>query len=89
MGSAELSAAACRQSDPQMFDSVRLLDHMRARAVCATCPMVQACISEAVRVARKHPTNPDRRGPDGTWGGLLWRSGTVTDPRRLNTQAAA
>lgn len=71
-----------------MFDSIDPLDHMRARSICAGCPMVVACIREAIAVADRY-TNADQRGPDGTWGGLLWRAGDVLDLRRWCTQGRA
>lgn len=63
-------------NDAALFDSVDHFDHLLARATCATCPMVRACIERAVEVAGMHNTR-SYRGPDGTWGGLLWNSGSV------------
>lgn len=67
---------ACTQADPQLFDSTRLRDHLQARAYCSTCPVVVDCINTAVRIAGERPPGC-RRGPDGTWGGLLWVSGHI------------
>ena len=69
----------CTRYEPQLFDSTRLRDHIRARAVCSTCPVVQGCIARAVAIAEERPPGC-RRGPDGTWGGLLWTCGTVRTP---------
>lgn len=76
---------ACTTADPALFDSTHPLDHLHARAICDTCPLVQPCIHRACDVARKHAHEPALRGPDGTWGGLLWRAGRVVDPRRVHT----
>lgn len=66
----------CAEQNPALFDSRRPLEHARARAVCATCPYVQACLRLACDIARDGPN--DRAGaPDGTWGGLLWRDGRI------------
>jgi hypothetical protein len=79
---------ACVGSDPRLFDSTRAFDHLLARRVCATCPMVQACIGRAIAIASQHPHNPHWRGPDGTWGGLLWHAGVIVD-LRLNVMDEA
>jgi WhiB family redox-sensing transcriptional regulator len=59
--------AACRGADPDLFfhpeaergPSRRNRD-AAAKAVCATCPVVAACIAHALAV----------REPYGVWGGL-------------------
>lgn len=66
----------CTNRDPRLFDSTKLRDHLKARAICATCPLVQPCIARAITVAAEHAPGA-RRGPDGTWGGLLWCSGSI------------
>ena len=66
----------CTRYSPSLFDSTALGDHLTARAVCAACPMVTACLERALGIAgEKHDGN--RRGPDGTWAGLLWKDGHV------------
>jgi hypothetical protein len=72
---------ACVGRDPRLFDSLGLLDHLEARKVCATCPMVTACIERAIAISNKHSYCRSRRAPDGTWGGLLWHDGKVVDLR--------
>lgn len=69
---------ACRSADPGLFDSTDQRDHQRARSICATCPCVMACLKVALNIAGEHPHNPNRRGPHGTWGGLLWKAGHIT-----------
>ena len=61
-----------------LFDSTDLFDHLAARRTCASCPMVRACIERALAVAAEHPAGAER-GPDGTWGGLLWRGGSLVE----------
>lgn len=67
----------CANRDPRLFDSTRPKDHARARMDCAGCLFQADCLAEAERIAALHPTNPSRRGPTGTWGGLLWSRGRV------------
>lgn len=70
----------CANRDPRLFDSTRLRDHLKARAICAECPLVQPCIARAVSIAAEHAPGA-RRAPDGTWGGLLWAGGSVRQLR--------
>jgi WhiB family redox-sensing transcriptional regulator len=59
------SAAACQNTDPDLFFPVsgcgRSLEQVeRAKAVCAACPVRRACLAFAVRTGQA----------DGIWGGL-------------------
>ena len=63
----------------ELFDSTDDFDHLRARVICAGCPFVQECILQAVEVAKVNASWAAVRGPDGTWGGLLWRNGKVRE----------
>ena len=61
-----------------LFDSTDLFDHLTARRTCSGCPMVAACLERALSIAdERGERDHSRRGPDGTWAGLLWRSGSV------------
>lgn len=72
----------CARRDPALFDSIDLVDHFRARAICAGCPVVQACLERALAIAAEHsPKDRSQRGPDGTWAGLLWLDGSIHDLR--------
>jgi hypothetical protein len=72
--------SACRRTDPRLFDSTNYRDHLEARKICAGCPSVQLCILGAVDIANEISTDlPAFRGPDGTWGGLLWINGHICD----------
>ena len=58
---------ACRQFDPDVFFSPeaergprRYAREAAAKAVCATCPVIEQCLSHALKV----------REPYGVWGGL-------------------
>lgn len=57
------TAAACRDSDPELFFPIgdagpaRTQEH-RARGVCAGCPVREACLLWALD-----------HGPEGVWGG--------------------
>lgn len=66
----------CTRYSPGLFDSTVPGDHLSARAVCAVCPMVRACLERAIGIAGEHE-GESARGPDGTWGGLLWKCGHI------------
>lgn len=51
-----------------LFDSVHPVDHNRAREVCLSCPLIDACarrLDEVLLAARSGG------GPEGTWAGQL------------------
>jgi hypothetical protein len=82
----------CRNSDPALFDSTDLIDHLDARRLCAICPLVNQCLHLALAIASEQPASrPGHRGPDGTWAGLLWRNGAIltTTAPAVRTAAAA
>lgn len=60
--------AACRDLDTSLFFPESEADSEEARAVCATCPVRQACLDFAL-LTRQH---------DGVWGGT-----TESERRRL------
>lgn len=51
--------AACRGLDPDLFFPERGEDTRRAKAVCATCPVVDFCLNYAISAREKQ----------GIWGG--------------------
>lgn len=58
-------AAACRDTDPELFfplsESGKSLDQVaEAKAICAGCPVRQPCLAFALRTGQAH----------GIWGGL-------------------
>ncbi len=64
------SRARCRDGAATMtelFFSEQLDDIARAKAVCAKCPVVDACLDGAIA----------RREPWGVWGGQLFANGRV------------
>ena len=60
--------AECRGADTSVFFPVSEADADRAKAICATCPVAEACLEYAI----------DTRQPDGVWGGM-----TPTERHRL------
>ena len=60
----------------ELFDSTSVEDHLRARALCRSCPFTQEC-SQTYR--KLYKTAERRAGKDGvpvgTWGGLLRGTG--------------
>lgn len=78
----------CTRYSPRLFDSTDAWEHNAARTICAACPMVVGCLRLAVSIANES-TDVNRRGPDGTWGGLLWRDGRIVEPRGGVVEVAA
>jgi WhiB family transcriptional regulator, redox-sensing transcriptional regulator len=52
--------AACRGADTDVFFPAAEADTGPARAICAACPVAEACLEYAI----------ETRQPDGIWGGL-------------------
>jgi hypothetical protein len=79
---------ACTDHDPRLFDSTDWPDHVLARRVCGRCPVVAWCVERAVAIAREHTRGAvETRGPDGTWGGVLWRDGSIVTKKPLFEQS--
>jgi WhiB family transcriptional regulator, redox-sensing transcriptional regulator len=55
--------AACRGIDPEMFFPVTDEDAEEAKAICATCPVREACLEYALA----------HREREGVWGGATER----------------
>lgn len=55
--------ARCRGVDPLVFHPVNEDDADEAKAICALCPVQEACLEYAL----------DAREKDGVWGGLTAR----------------
>jgi hypothetical protein len=78
---------ACLTADPNLFDSTSALDHLQARRICARCPIVGACLQAAITESKKvSSASSGRRGPDGTWAGLLWVHGEIHTNARGRAQ---
>ena len=64
------SHARCRDGAATMlglFFSEQLDDIARAKAICALCPVQDACLQGAI----------ERREPWGVWGGQLFANGKI------------
>lgn len=69
------SAAACNDGTgalTRLFFSEDLLDIARAKHLCSTCPLKEACFDGA----------SERREPWGVWGGELFVNGRVLAHKR-------
>jgi WhiB family redox-sensing transcriptional regulator len=68
------SLAACNDGTglTALFFSEDLYDIARAKHICSTCPVRQACLDGAL----------DRREPCGVWGGELFVNGRVLALKR-------
>jgi len=60
--------AECRGADTSVFFPVSEAGADEAKAICATCPVAEACLEYAVAT----------RQPEGVWGGM-----TPTERHRL------
>jgi WhiB family redox-sensing transcriptional regulator len=63
--------AACRGIDPEVFYPVSDEDGEEAKAICAMCPVRQACLEHALA----------HREREGVWGGT-----TERERRRIHRQ---
>jgi hypothetical protein len=55
-----------------LFDSTEVEDHLKAREICATCPLIGACRAEVTAILE----NAGYYGhPEGTWAGELQLAG--------------
>ena len=72
----ETAAAAlrlpCRVSDPDLWFAESPADLEQAKALCAECPLRQACLAAAL----------ERAEPWGVWGGEILDQGTVIARKR-------
>jgi WhiB family transcriptional regulator, redox-sensing transcriptional regulator len=67
--------AACRDGQgalTPLFFSDEIPDIELAKAICSTCPLVEACLRGALA----------RREPAGVWGGQLFADGVVIPRKR-------
>ena len=55
--------AACRGVDPDIFYPVSEEDAVQAKAICAQCPVREACLEYALAARER----------DGVWGGATER----------------
>ena len=62
----------CRSDDSELFFAESPADVERAKSLCATCPIREACLGGAL----------ERREPWGVWGGELFIGGVVVARKR-------
>lgn len=69
------AAAACRDvsgSLTRLFFSDEIPDIIRAKEICADCPLARLCLEEAL----------ERGEPWGVWGGQLFANGRILAQKR-------
>lgn len=69
------SNARCRDETggvTGLFFSDRVPDIGRAKEICASCPLIEACLDAAIA----------RREPWGVWGGQLFADGVILAQKR-------
>ncbi|MGE9809082.1 MULTISPECIES: WhiB family transcriptional regulator [unclassified Janibacter] len=69
---AEGASVPCRVEDPELWFADTPADVEFAKALCATCPVRDACLASAL----------DRAEPWGVWGGELFDHGVVIPRKR-------
>ncbi|MPZ66671.1 MAG: WhiB family transcriptional regulator [Pseudonocardiaceae bacterium] len=66
------TALPCLSDDPDLWFAEAPADLERAKALCADCPVRQACLASALR----------RQEPWGVWGGEIFENGAVVARKR-------
>ncbi|MQA14912.1 MAG: WhiB family transcriptional regulator [Pseudonocardiaceae bacterium] len=66
------TALPCRLHDPDLWFAEAPADLERAKALCADCPIKDACLESAL----------SRREPWGVWGGEIFERGAVVARKR-------
>ena len=69
-GRADTDAGATSMTELFFSDEIPAI--RAAKAICATCPLVEPCLAGAV----------ERREPWGVWGGQLFKDGKVLAVKR-------
>jgi len=68
----ENDAPGCADAAPELWFAERPADLMRAKTICAGCPLRAACLAGAL----------ERREPWGVWGGEIVENGVVLAYKR-------
>lgn len=79
-------AATCA-NDPEPF--VDRLRWQEAAAVCDRCPLMGACLDEAMRLQRALLEDEDLWGVYGCWGGVWFEPGRPPEHIPRRTRGAA
>lgn len=66
------SMLPCRVEDPELWFAEKTVQVEQAKALCRTCPLVDACLAGAI----------DRQEPWGVWGGEVFVDGRVVAVKR-------
>ena len=66
-----LPAPPCTDA-PELFFAEQMDTLRKAQAICATCPLAEACLAQALQ----------RREPWGVWGGQVLQGGQIIARKR-------
>lgn len=66
------SMVPCRNEDPELWFAEQATQMAAAKALCAQCPLVSACLQGAI----------DREEPWGVWGGEIIVEGKIVQQKR-------
>jgi WhiB family transcriptional regulator, redox-sensing transcriptional regulator len=67
-----IASLPCEESEPEIWFAESPDDLERAKALCAGCPVRQACLDGAI----------ERREPAGVWGGEIFDNGKILPRKR-------
>lgn len=70
----------------RIFDSMDLYDHIEAKALCDTCPVLRECATLLADVKREGGILGQ---PEGTWAGKLHEPPNLTTRQRANQRRNA
>lgn len=65
----------CQQPGVPEFTDARPWEMVKAAAICATCPLSDACLSEGQRLQEAYDAGRDPYGAYGCWGGWWFEPG--------------
>jgi len=71
-GDTGVESLPCRSNDPELWFAEQPARIELAKALCADCPLQQACLEMAL----------ERREPWGVWGGQIFVDGVVVAQKR-------
>jgi WhiB family transcriptional regulator, redox-sensing transcriptional regulator len=67
-----IATLPCEESEPEIWFAESPIDLERAKALCADCPVREACLAGAL----------ERREPAGVWGGEIFDNGRILARKR-------
>lgn len=66
---------ACQDPDAPDFTDAQPVEMWESATICATCPVAEACLNEALSLQRAHAAGTDPYGVSGCWAGWWFSPG--------------